>query len=274
MVIDKEILATLRMWFCGYVASFCSRSEDLDANVALKAEHTRGVCGEILDIGRSLGLNEADLRFAETVALLHDVGRFEQYARYGTFMDGRSENHAALGVRVLRKEGVLKTIDCATRVMILRIVGGHNRASLPGNENERTLLFLKLLRDADKIDIWRVVTEFYHGSESIRRGAVELGLPDRPEISEPIVAKLLEGRIARVEDLRTLNDAKLLQMGWVFDINFTRTSEIVRQRRYLDKLYQVLPHTDAVDRIYRKGAGYVNAGAGSAGEVPIAKFEA
>ena len=43
------------------------------------------------------------MRIAEAVALLHDVGRFEQYKRYGTFNDRKSVNHAALGVEIMKK---------------------------------------------------------------------------------------------------------------------------------------------------------------------------
>ena len=73
-------------------------------------------------------MNGKDLRLAEAIALFHDVGRFEQYARYHTFVDRRSADHAWLGVEILRKEGEL---DGSTRDLILRTVSYHNRMDLP-----------------------------------------------------------------------------------------------------------------------------------------------
>jgi len=83
------------------------QGSELQRNVILKEKHTRRVCKEILAIGKGLGLGEEDLGLAELVALFHDVGRFSQYAKYGTFADNKSEDHAALGTKVLREEGVL-----------------------------------------------------------------------------------------------------------------------------------------------------------------------
>jgi hypothetical protein len=46
--------------------------------------------------------------------------------------------------------------------------------------------------------------------------------------------------------LKTVNDLKLLQVGWVFDLNFPRTYQIFQQRRYLEKLSEALPQTKTV----------------------------
>ena len=47
------------------------------------------------------GLTRPGGTVAEAIALFHDVGRFPQYARYKTFRDSISTNHAALGASVL-----------------------------------------------------------------------------------------------------------------------------------------------------------------------------
>ena len=57
------------------------------------------------------GLSGEALYMAETAALLHDIGRFEQFHRYKTFSDARSEDHAALGVDAIKEEGLLQSID-------------------------------------------------------------------------------------------------------------------------------------------------------------------
>ena len=54
------------------------------------------VCKEILNIGEQIELNNDELRLSEVIALFHDIGRFEQYAHYKTFVDRKSENHAEL----------------------------------------------------------------------------------------------------------------------------------------------------------------------------------
>ena len=50
---------------------------------------------------------------AEIMALFHDIGRFEQYKQYRTFSDYRSEDHAALGVKVIKANRILNGFEPA-----------------------------------------------------------------------------------------------------------------------------------------------------------------
>jgi HD superfamily phosphodiesterase len=248
----KGILPELKDWFSDYVKKYLSGGPDHRRNIELKAEHSRRVCEEILDVGMSLKLGLEELCLAETTALLHDIGRFEQYTRYGTFVDLVSEDHAVLGIRVLREEGVLERLDVGNRELILRIISYHNRAAIPENETEKCLYFSRLLRDADKLDIWRVVTNYYTQRTAGRNETVELNLPDGPGISDRVYEDLMGGKIVRVDNLRTLNDFKVLQMGWVFDVNFPRTFQLVRERRYLEIIRDTLPPSDRVSEIFAR----------------------
>ena len=160
----QSLLPRLRDWFEDYVTQFSSDDPILQENMDLKAEHTRRVCEVIMDIGASLDLSEEELCIAEAAALLHDIGRFEQYSRYRTFSDYRSEDHAALGVKIIQANRVLDGLEPAVADIIVRAVQYHNRVTLPVGEEERCLFSLKLLRDADKVDIWRVVTEYYQNA--------------------------------------------------------------------------------------------------------------
>lgn len=248
----QDILPDLKAWFSDYVETFLSGDPDYRRNIELKVDHTRRVCAEILDVGKSLGLKGEDLCLAEATALFHDIGRFEQYARYGTYRDLVSEDHAVLGVRVLRENRVLERFEPPTRDLILRTVSYHNRAALPENETERCLYFSRLLRDADKLDIWRVVTDYYTQKNGTRNETIELDLPDTPGISDRVYEDLMAGRLVRVDCLRTLNDFKLLQMGWIFDINFPRTFQLVLERAYIKTIRDTLPPSERVSEVFSR----------------------
>ena len=216
---DEPCLVSLRGWFEQYVATFHSEDPEIQYNFDLKRDHTRRVCMEILDIGNHVGLGSRALFLAEILAWFHDIGRFEQYARYGTFFDLKSEDHAALGVHILKEHHVLRALDEQTQDLILRCISYHNRASLPAEESETCLFFSRLLRDADKLDIWRVLTRYYHEKGNNRNQTIELDLEDAPEVSQEVYEDLLAGRIVRSDALRTLTDFKFLQMGWVYDLS-------------------------------------------------------
>jgi hypothetical protein len=249
---DKETLNNLSRWFSEYVQTFKSGDPDEDRNIVLKEEHTRRVLGEIREIGRALGLCDEDLRLAEAMALFHDLGRFPQYATYGTFSDRRSCDHADLSVKVLSENRVLDPIDPSERDLILKAISYHNRAALPEDESERCLLFSKLLRDADKLDIWAVLLDYYHQRRrnGDRNEALELDLPDTPGISEEVYQDLMAEEIVKVKNLRCLNDFKLLQASWIFDLNYWPALVAVRERDYLERIREVLPRSEKGDRIF------------------------
>lgn len=246
----QTVKAQLKSWFASYVHRFATGQDELERNVALKAEHTHMVCAEIRSLGEALGLAGDDLDLAEVCALFHDIGRFEQYRRWQTFVDALSVDHAALGCRILREEGILRQYLPTEEDLILRVIAYHNRARLPVDEDQRCLFFSRLLRDADKLDIYRVVTGYYRMRGRGCHPELELGLPDLPEISDEVVADLMAGRIVDITHLRTLNDFKLLQAGWVYDINFSPTLDLVVQRGYLRLLEAALPDTDLVATIF------------------------
>ncbi len=249
----------LRSRFNDYVRIFSSGDPAFQENIDLKKGHTLKVCEAALDIGKSLNLSDEELCVAEACGLLHDIGRFEQYSRYMTFSDHRSENHAALGVRVIKENRMLEGVDTNDAGLILRAVLYHNRFSLPEEEDEGCLFFLKLLRDADKVDIWRVVTDYYQNAGHIKNQAIELDLPDSDSISEPVYRSLMMSKLVRMSDLSTLNDFKLLQIGWIYDINFHKTFQIIKEHKYLEKIREALPeNSDRVSDIYGRAVTYLN----------------
>lgn len=249
---DEEIFEDLSCWFSCYVQTFKSGDPEKDRNIVLKDDHTHRIRRDIREIGGALDLDDEELRIAETMALFHDLGRFSQYAEFGTFSDRRSCDHAALSVKVLRENRVLDHLDPSERDLILRAISYHNRASLPEDESERCHLFSKLLRDADKLDIWAVLLDYYQRREmeGDKNEALELDLPDIPLISEEIRRDLLAGEIVKMKNLKSQNDYKLLLAGWIFDIYFWPALVAVKERRYLERTQKHLPRSKEVDRIF------------------------
>ncbi len=243
-------LNNLKEWFSKYVQSFSSSNPIVQQALLLKEKHSLRVCKEILYIGKQLDLSHNNLRIAEAMALLHDIGRFEQFTRYQTFVDKKSENHGELGVKVLQQARALAALDEDTQDLILKAISYHNRLIIPDDETHICTYFSKLLRDADKLDIFYLVSTYYYGNEAQRSAAVELDLPDTPEVSEEIMTNLKEGKMISTHQLRTLNDFKLLQMAWIYDINYQATFQMIQEKDYLKKIRDTLPASKRIDQIY------------------------
>ncbi len=249
----------IRGWFDRYVQTYTDGGGPDAGPMVLKRDHSLRVCEEIVRIGESLNLDGPDLLFAETIALLHDIGRFEQYAVHRTFADRKSVNHAELGAQVLNQRNVLAGLDGETAAEVQRAVMCHNMAFLPDDLDGRGRMFCLMLRDADKLDIWKVVTDYYGRTEGPADTTIELDLPDTPGVSEAVVRDLMEKRIVRSDHIRNLNDFKLLQVGWVYDIHFTVTVERLKGQGYLEKIRAVLPESPAVEAVFRAVADHLNA---------------
>ena len=256
-LLTESALNDLREWFSGYVQSFYSSDPIIQQALELKEKHSLRVCNEILNIGKELDLSHNNLRLAEAMALFHDIGRFEQFTRYQTFVDKKSENHGELGVKVLRQEKALAALDDDTQELILKAISYHNRLSIPEDEIHICTYFSKLLRDADKLDIYYLVSTYYYSNEAQRSAAIELDLPDTPEVSEEIMTNIAEGKTVSTHQLKTLNDFKLLQMSWIYDINCQPAFQVIYERDYLKKIRDTLPATEGIDRIYSKLVSYL-----------------
>ncbi len=242
----------LRNWFDQYVTEFTAAEDtasDVVTNIRLKRDHSERVVKEIMWLADQLNLDDQARKLAGIMALFHDIGRFEQYARHRTFVDCRSEDHAELGVRILQQHRVLGSLPPERAGLICRVIAYHNRAALPEDDTGECLFYTRLLRDADKLDIWRVLIDHYQHRNRNGNPAVELGLPDTPGISGRVYEHVVNAQIVEARDIRNLNDFKLLQIGWVFDINFTPALQQVKDRGYIESLCQALPPSDRVTRI-------------------------
>jgi len=192
------------------------------------------VCRNIILIGKSINLNKNELFIAETIALFHDIGRFEQFKKYNTFDDRKSENHAVLGVKVLKESNVLNCLQKHEQELIINPVKFHNMQKIPENISSGCLLFSKLIRDADKLDIFRVVTNYYLEKDKNPNPALELELSDAPEYSHKFIDDILNCRSSK-NNLKTHNDMKLFQLTWLFDINFPKTFLYIKKETILKK---------------------------------------
>jgi hypothetical protein len=233
---EQQCVAGIGQWFDDYTRTFLDTDPEALGNILLKIEHTRKVCevSDILAAGEGLSANEA--RIAVTVALLHDVGRFPQYRRWRTFRDRDSDNHARLSVEVLAEHHLLDGLDPAERLLIEEAVRFHNLLELPERVASPTRLFMQLIRDADKLDIWRVFLELFALPAEQRASAATLDLPDLPGCTPACRDALLAQHVVRLEQCRVLNDFKLLQISWALDLCFASSYRLLLERDYITDL--------------------------------------
>ncbi len=246
-MMNNQQVVKFKTWFCEYVSRFYGDNQAQNQIYKLKEDHTLRVCENILLLGKSILLSQDELNLVQIAALFHDIGRFTQYQTYGTFDDRKSANHAKLGLKQLSFHKILNGLSLDEKRSILIPIAWHNAYKLPYIKEDKLLLFIKLLRDADKLDIWNVVIDHYTKKDKQKMITVLLDLPDNgPGYSEKIIKALYDGQLAQSSDLTCLTDLKLLQISWVYDLNFTESFRLLHQLGFIEKLMQTLPETNQI----------------------------
>ena len=165
--------------FAEYVRNY----DPSDEKIKLKIDHTYRVAGLCQRIAESLVLSEPDVDIAWLLGMLHDIGRFEQIRRFGTFNDAQSVDHAEFGADLLFKEGLIRKFaegyyeECELAEpenqedeqiiknnehhnkdtgLLEMAIRQHNKYRVKEDLTERQRMFCDILRDADKVDIFKV----------------------------------------------------------------------------------------------------------------------
>lgn len=254
---DKSQFLQFRSWFKNYVSSFYNNDAKIKMNIELKEKHTYRVCENIFLIGKSLNLCEEHLFLAETVGLFHDIGRFEQFKKYQTFQDSKSENHAALGIKVLEKTKALDSLTFKESSIVIDSIKYHNYCNLPGDINIEHVLFCKLIRDADKLDIYKILINYYNERKSNPNIALEIH-KDSNAFTQSVLERVLEHRNISYEDINTQNDFRLVQLGWVFDISFPFTLKVIKENGYIEGLIRYLPDTNEIQEVFKHISDFID----------------
>lgn len=242
--------------FEAFAACFAT-SKGLHPMLKLKREHTLKVLDNAAHIVASLQgdadiLDPQESRLPLLGALFHDVGRFPQYQRYGTFRDADSTNHGILGSQTLatHPEGqqMLQGLTGNERRLVRGMVALHNKRFLPSHIPEKLRNMTRIVRDADKLDIMRVMIEHFEACAS--DPGVTLHVKEHPtEYTQQVYDDVLHARRGDYRSLRWTNDFKLMLLGWVHDLNFPGSRRLLHERGVLDRLFDMLPDIPAMDAL-------------------------
>lgn len=168
------------------------------------------------------------------IGMLHDIGRFEQVTRYGTYIDAQSIDHAQFGADLLFQEDLIKKFDeDVSRYDLIELaIRCHNRYRLPENLTERELLFCQIIRDADKVDIFRV--NYETGLEAIYNVSTEE--LKKSVISDEVFQAFREERaVLRTSKMSGL-DHLVSHLCMAFELVYPKSRELATEQGYLKKI--------------------------------------
>lgn len=230
-----DFLVRLAAQYDAYVDTFRAPDGTLPEMMQLKRDHTARVVANAQAIAAGEGFAPQTARVCAAAAWLHDTGRYEQLKRYNTFRDSESVDHAVFSHAIVREKGWLA--DCSAPAMraVLDAVLFHNRRDVPDGLDTLTAAAAHTVRDADKLDIFRVLETRVATTDWRSDCRAFWNLPVRAAPNPEVVAAVRAGRPVDYQAIRTLADFVLIQVGWLTaELHYATTRRLAATRGHLD----------------------------------------
>ena len=212
--------------FNNYVSNFNPN----EGRIKLKIDHIKRVSKKCSEIAQNLKLNENEIKLAETIGLFHDIGRFEQAKTFNTFSDKDSVNHAELSIKVLFEENLIKNfkIDKKYYNIIKVAILNHNKNKIEDGLTEEELLYSKIIRDADKLDIYYTICNYDFESIFWYQNF------DCNKISDILMQQFINSHAINYADIKSNADQILIFYAYIYDFYYDFSLQYLKRKRYIN----------------------------------------
>ena len=235
-----------------------------NGSIKLKIIHTFEVVKKSEYIAKGLNLNIEDIKLAKIIALLHDIGRFEQIKEYGCFDDKKLE-HAKFGVMVLFKNGLIRKFIQEEKYdnIIKKAIYIHNKYAIEEGLDDRELLHCKIIRDADKLDNFRVREN--DKFEDMFPGIYNKDTINTETISPKVYNDFMNEKCIELKDRKTIIDYWVCVLAFIFDLNYDISLKYVKDKNYIDILIDRINYENRdtkvkMEEIRKCAKNYINRG--------------
>lgn len=229
--------------------------------IELKIKHTYRTVEVAKRIAEDLKLNEEQILLAQLIALLHDIGRFEQLRIYNTFKDRDSIDHGDLGVKILFEDGLIRNFITETKYdnIIYKAVRNHNKFKIQDGLDEEELLHVRIIRDADKTDIFGIFVEDIEKNKNI--------LYNYEEVSKQIVTPEIMKKFEHYEqanryDFKNEIDDYINIISFIFDYNFIMGLKVIQENNCIEKIMKPIciceDTKEQMEKIIKIANKYIN----------------
>ena len=221
--------------------NFLCQFDTNNPKISLKIVHTYGVVDYTKQVCQRMHLNEEDTNLCLLIALLHDIGRFEQVKLYDSF-EHTTMSHAHYGCKLLFEDHLIRKFikEDTYDEIIYQAIYHHSDYKLENIKDKRTLFFCSMIRDTDKLDNCRVKLE----------DPIEVLLDEAKEevgqesISEKVWQSCLQYKSVLLSDRQTKIDYWVSYIAYFFDINFKETFQIILENDFVSKAIHRIPYTN------------------------------
>ena len=209
--------------------------------ISLKYYHSLAVMDLMGELAYRLDFSKEDILLAKLIGLLHDIGRFEQFKKFESFND-KNLDHAEAGADYLFKENHIRDFIDADKYdsIIEKAIRNHNKFKIESGLDKRELLFSKMIRDMDKVDIYKQIATKYEMEFKA------------DEISEEVLKDFKDEKNVDLRKRKTKSDATLIQMSFIYDFNFNESFDILVSTDNFDLYLSTINVSEDSEKLFRK----------------------
>ncbi len=245
-------LAALQADYVAYVDTYRDAAGALPKMMQLKLIHTQGVIDAATRIAEGEGFDLPTTIACKAAALLHDTGRYEQLKRYNTFRDSESVDHAVFSHDIVKEKGWLAGWDDKDAILWAVLV--HNRRDIPTPApSARALICAKTVRDADKLDIFRVLEDQITNTNWREDNRAFWNLKITAAPNPAVLDAIRAGKPVDYQAISCLADFVLIQVGWMMNgLEYATSRHLCAARGHLAfrrRFLHELTDSPAIDEI-------------------------
>ena len=221
-----------------YFNYFIKNNFDLNNDKIIhKIEHTYHVVDNVKYICDDMHLNKEDKDIAMIIALLHDIGRFQQVCEINSFREDINDyDHATLGAKCLFDTNEIRNFIKTNKYdnIIKKAILHHSEYILDETGmTEKERLHAKIIRDADKIDSFRTkATEDIYIMANITEKDIE-----DSKISDKVYNDFMNEKTIFSKDRKTGVDIWISYIAFIFGLEFNSSLKLVKKNNYVNKLF-------------------------------------
>lgn len=224
--------------------NYVSRYDATIPSIKLKIVHTYKVmeCSDYLC--ECLHFNDEDQQLAQLIALLHDIGRFEQWKQYQSFADYKTIDHALFSSEILFEQGMIREFidDTKYDIIIKHAIEQHNKYRIDEDFDQRTLQFIHLIRDADKLDNFRV-KETEKIEDILFASVTEV---NHSSISPQVYEQMARQELVYAPHRQTVLDMWLSYIAFIYDLHFDVSLRYIKEHHWIERSFDRFSPCDEV----------------------------
>lgn len=209
--------------------------------INFKHYHSFTVSELMGELAYRLDLDKEKIEVARVIGLLHDIGRFEQFTKYNALDDSISDHADESVVYLFDNNHIRDFIEESKYDEIIKTaIKYHNKLEIPSDLKEDVLLFTKMIRDMDKVDIYKqLAVHFNYTFEA-------------DSVNEEILKCFKEEKLIAKSMVKSETDRLMLFLSFLFDINFEESFDILVSSDNFDLFLSTIDVASNSENLWRK----------------------